>query len=83
MIKAGLPVDPRDLPAPLDWERPLWTLYERLANQWRAAAYCLVGIDLAIWYPEIHRRGWNMDIALPLLSVIERAFLVPAENERH
>lgn len=72
--------EPEDLPPRLEWERPIWTLYRRLAGQWRIGPTGPVGLDLGVFIPEIHRHGWDVDLSLELLSAIEGAMLEKRES---
>lgn len=67
---------PDDLPPALEWEEPIWTLYERIRTQWRrhpnGMAYAL---DYHPAITLIQAWGMDMDLALDMLQVVEVAML--------
>ncbi|MDH4274621.1 MAG: DUF1799 domain-containing protein [Gammaproteobacteria bacterium] len=65
-----------DLPPPLQWEAPIWRLYCQLGTQWRIGPQgALLGLDLNAFWPAITRAGWDTNITLDLLAVIEAGFM--------
>lgn len=61
-----------DLPPALDWEAPVWALYERLYTQWRVG---LRGVPFGLDYnPAIalmQHWEWPIDLGLEMLQAIE------------
>jgi hypothetical protein len=57
------------------WEAPLWNLYLQLKKQWRYNDGIPVGLDMNIFLSRIEAKGWDVDLALDLLSIIESEFL--------
>ncbi|MBI3771470.1 MAG: DUF1799 domain-containing protein [Gammaproteobacteria bacterium] len=65
-----------DMPPLLEWEAPLWALYQTLKRQWRTGFEGATGLDFNVFLPVIEKRGWDVDLSLELLAVIEGAMLV-------
>lgn len=72
--KSGREPDPEDLPPELDWEEPIWDLYERTQTQWRTGLRGPVGLDYNPAIALIHARGWALERALALYQAIEAGF---------
>lgn len=76
MKAAGRVIDPADLPPPLAWEGELWRrLYQRVATQWRVGGGGATGLDYGVAVLLIREFGWQLEISLDLLGVIERTVL--------
>ncbi len=71
MRKAGRDIDPGDLPPDLDWEREIWTLYERIRTQWRYGFNGPQGLDYNPAIKLIEHHGYDLEFALDLLQAIE------------
>lgn len=82
MRKAGRPIDTADLPPELEWESPIWTLYARLATQWRVGFSGRYGLDYGPALDLAAAKGWDRDLTLDLLAVIEEEVLGWDANER-
>lgn len=72
---SGRSVDPEDLPPGLQWESPIWWLYERIHTQWRVGMAGAIGLDYNPAIALIQAKGWPLDRALVLLQAIEAGFL--------
>jgi hypothetical protein len=81
MEESGREIDPDDLPPSLEWEAPVWELYQRLRTQWRVGptgkAY---GLDYNPAIALMQAAGWDIDIGLELLQVVEVGLLVPVDR---
>lgn len=64
-----------DLPPALEWEGPLWGLYQILQRQWRMGFKGAAGLDMAVFIPVIRERNWDLALSLELLGEIEDAVL--------
>jgi len=65
----------------LEWELPLWRLYQQLNSQWRYVDVTPIGLDLNVFMLRIEAKRWDMDLALELLKCIENGFLKKDINE--
>jgi hypothetical protein len=72
---AGRRIDPADLPPGLEWEKPVWELYELLHGQWRYGFGGRTGLDYGPALALMHARGWDPDLGAALLRAIEREVL--------
>lgn len=72
---SGRKVDPEDLPPDLQWEAPIWWLYERVHTQWRVGMSGAVGLDYNPAIAIIQSMGWPLAQALGLLQAVECGFL--------
>lgn len=83
MRKAGQEIDPADLPPGMEWEQPVWELYDdRLRTQWRQSFGGRTGLDYNPAIKLIEHYGWDVDFALDLLGAIEQAVLEKDEKQR-
>ena len=67
--------DPDDLPPGLEWEAPVWWLYERVHTQWRVGMAGAVGLDYGPAIELIKAMGWPLVRALGLLQAVEMGML--------
>lgn len=74
-MAAGRSVDPEDMPPALEWETPVWELYELLQHQWREGFNGRSGLDFGPAIRIIDARGWDLDLTLQLLHTIEHEIL--------
>jgi hypothetical protein len=75
IVKSGRKVDPEDLPPALEWEHPIWWLYERVHTQWRVGMSGAVGLDYGPAIALIQSMGWPLPQALTMLQAVEGGFL--------
>ena len=75
IVDAGREVDPADMPPALGWEAPVWDLYELVQYQWREGFGGKSGLDFGPAIRVIDGRGWDIELALQLLHVIEHEIL--------
>lgn len=73
--KSGREPDPEDLPPDLDWEEPIWSLYERIHTQWRAGPAGMIGLDYNPAVSLIRDKGWPLERTLALLQAVEMGFM--------
>jgi len=71
MRDAGREIDPADLPPELEWESPVWWLYEMVQTQWRVGFSGRMGLDYGPAMGIINEQRWSVSFALGLLRVIE------------
>ncbi|MCE5182359.1 MAG: DUF1799 domain-containing protein [Betaproteobacteria bacterium] len=82
MRNAGMEIDPSDLPPGMAWEAAVWELYERMQTQWRVGFGGRTGLDYNPAIKLIERYGWDLELALDLLGVIEHTILEEDEKKR-
>jgi sugar phosphate isomerase/epimerase len=70
-MDSGRPVDPADLPPALKWEDAVWKFYERVRTQWRHGFGGRSGLDYGPVVQLAQARGWDIDLTLELIRVIE------------
>lgn len=75
-------MDPEDWPPQMQWEEPLWQLYERFSGQWRAGMGGRYGYDYSPAIELIRARGWDLDLCTDLLHSIELEILRQDRVER-
>lgn len=75
IVDSGRKVDPEDLPPGLEWESPIWWLYERVHTQWRVGMAGAVGLDYGPAIELIKAMGWRLPQALGMLQAIEMGLL--------
>lgn len=80
--KAGMEVDPADLPPGMEWEGEVWRLYERLQTQWHVGMEGRTGLDYNPAIKLIEYYGWDLELAIDLLGVIEHTVLEEIEKKR-
>lgn len=81
MRDAGREIDDRDLPPRLEWEAPVWALYERVATQWRVGFGGRYALDYNPAIALMQANGSDIELGLELLQVVERS-IIDAENGR-
>lgn len=73
-----MPINPADLPPVLEWEEPVWQLFQLLATQWRAGFGGREGLDFNPFITLMQARGWDVDLGIRLLRAIESELLEEA-----
>ncbi|MFH2082076.1 MAG: DUF1799 domain-containing protein [Pseudomonadota bacterium] len=73
--KSGREPEPEDLPPDMDWEEPIWNLYEQIRTQWRVGPDRVIGLDYNPAMALIQTHGWRLEQALGLLQAVEMGFL--------
>jgi hypothetical protein len=68
---SGRTVDAADWPPKLEWEDAAWKLYERINTQWRTGFNGRTGLDYGPVITLAQARGWDVDLTLELMRVIE------------
>jgi hypothetical protein len=63
------------MPPALEWERPVWELYERLSNQWRTGFSGRTGLDYGPFISVMQAKQWDIDLGTQLLRAIEHEIL--------
>ena len=64
----------------MQWEYPVWTLYERVSTQWRVGANgASYGLDYNPAIALMQAWGWPLDLGLELLQAAELEMLKPAQ----
>ena len=72
MQEAGREIFPEDLPPMLEWEAPVWTLYEQISTQWRVSAKgAAFGLDYNPAIALMQHWGWPLDLGLKMLQAVE------------
>lgn len=82
MAAAGKPLAPEDRQPQLEWEQPLWALYERMSGQWRCGFSGRTGLDYGPAITLMQARGWDIDLGTALLRAIEREVIEQEYRER-
>lgn len=80
--KEGMEIDPADLPPGMEWEDEVWVLYERIQTQWRVGFGGRTGLDYNPAIKLIELYGWDLELALDLLTAIEITILEEEEKKR-
>lgn len=82
MKKAGHDIDPADYPPAMQWESAVWLLYLRMCTQWRTGKDGKhIGLDYNPVITLMERWGWDIDLGLSLLQVIELESLYPTRED--
>ena len=79
--KLGIEPAAEDYGPGLEWEAPVWLLYQRCSHQVRLAFGGIAGLDYGVVLPLVREKGWDMDLALELLGAIEQALTAPEKDE--
>lgn len=66
----------------MEWETPVWNLYARVSSQWRIGFGGRTGLDYGPAIALIEAKGWDVELALDLLRVIEGEELDWDESQR-
>lgn len=66
----------------MEWELPVWLLYERMSNQWRMDFGCASGLDYGPVISVMLAREWDIDLGTDLLRSIEFAILEQDQEKR-
>ncbi len=64
-------ISPEDFPPDLEWEEPVWQLFQRLGTQWRISLNGREGLDYNPFIVLMQARGWDVDLGTVLLRAIE------------
>lgn len=66
-----IPIDPADLPPALLWEQGVYQIYQRCRTQWTYTMGGRAGLNYALPTQLAQMRGYDMELFLELLQVIE------------